>query len=52
MKCVAYLHISSYRSVTWAHTNTVKHSMEKIIKYDFAFCAETDVWEKRISEAV
>jgi len=52
MKCVAYLCISSYRSETWADTNTVKHSMGKIIKYNFAFCAETDAGEKRTSESV
>jgi hypothetical protein len=52
MKCVAYLHISSYRAETWADTNTIKHHMGKTIKYNFAFCAVADVGDKRTSDSV
>jgi len=52
MKCVAYLHISLYRSETWADTNTVKHSMGKTLKYNFSFCAVADAGEKRTSDSV
>jgi len=46
MNCIVYLHISSYRSATWADTNTVKHIMGETLKYNFAFCAVADAAEK------
>jgi len=52
MKCVAYLHNSSYRSEIWADTNTVNQSMGKTLKYSFAFCAVAHAGKKRTSDSV
>jgi len=54
MKCFAIFTycISSYRSETWADTNTENHSMGKTLKYSFAFCVVADSAEKRTSDSV
>jgi hypothetical protein len=52
MNCIAYLHISSYRSETWADISTVKHSMGETLKYNFVFCAVADAAEKKTFDSV